>query len=105
MDWLSHSLYAAAVMLWETLWALVMDFAAILLCGWFVWIHFKRESKPAKMNTLLKGCTCVLMGHCHSHFGGHFGSFDTRLSHGGFDGFGFCLRFNLDRRFGGFRFQ
>jgi hypothetical protein len=32
------------------------------------------------------------MCHRHSHFGGRFGSFDARLSHGGFDGFGFGIR-------------
>ena len=26
-----------------------LDFAAILLCGWFVWIHFKKKNQPVKI--------------------------------------------------------
>jgi uncharacterized membrane protein YraQ (UPF0718 family) len=39
MNWLWHSLYAAAVMLWETLWALVLGFSLSA----FVQVFFRKE--------------------------------------------------------------
>jgi hypothetical protein len=39
MNWFSHSLYAAAVMLWETLWALVLGFGLSA----FLQVFFRKE--------------------------------------------------------------
>ena len=39
MDWLWHSLYCAAVMLWETVWALVLGFTMSA----FVQVFCRRE--------------------------------------------------------------